>query len=380
MGDLLSLEARRRLLTAYSHHIQVEEVDLIFWLFHYGAGFPDGPLDRELEAKGHVRWRDAEEFLEVLDNARSDQNKKSIINDVFVQLRLATPQSTHPVRKRFQHVFELPKLPEPADLAKLARRMIAASCSSFLEGIDETAARAKERWLPYQQWLGLLREGDSILTFNYDRVVELLEPSVGPRQSAHSRWGVEVHGVIPDPDRLDEARLAKLPVLYKLHGSVNWNVENGKVRELKWEPSNLDASINLAIATPGDSKMDMAGGMFGQLWKQAETALFKAEEVYLIGFRFPASDAFPRDRLLAALRRNDRPELNVHVVLGPDQTPDLRRVLALLRWTVDVAPEFDQMASQHHRRLIAHSMWAEDFLSVWARNEARKPGRSMPWV
>jgi len=225
--------------------------------------------------------------------------------------------------------FHRQPVPTPTQLASMAKRMVAASCCSFLQGVDRDNARLKERWLPYQQWLGLLRADDSILTFNYDRVVETLEPSVG----ANSLWGVHVCGVdgsLRERDDGDQAHAAGLPLLYKLHGSVNWNYEDSRVTKLEWIPDLLADRFRLAIATPGDGKMEMAGGIFKTLWTRAARALREADDVFIMGFRFPQSDAFPRDRLLAALAENAKKSLNVHVVLGPDRTADLQRVLALL--------------------------------------------------
>jgi hypothetical protein len=51
----------------------------------------------------------------------------------------------------------------------------------------------------------------------------------------------------------------------------------------------------------------MAGGVFKKMWIAAADELRRAEEIYIVGFRFPPSDAYPRDRLLAAMRENKTP-------------------------------------------------------------------------
>jgi hypothetical protein len=148
------------------------------------------------------------------------------------------------------------------------------------------------------------------------------------------------------------ARAAGLPLLYKLHGSVNWNVLNSRISKLDWSPALLQEAATLAIATPGDSKIEMAGGAFRRLWSRAESVIRDAEEVFILGFRFPPSDAHPRDRLLAALRQNENVELNAHVVLGPDDGADRKRVLALLRSPVRAMPQIDQDPDYSVRQLI----------------------------
>lgn len=364
MFDLLSLAARQQILAAYPEHIDREEADLIFWLFHCGAGFPEGPIDSELPIRGERRWQDAEQFLEILDNAQTDPAKEAVVQDVFAAIKNGVTASPD-VRNRHAGVFDRSTLPAMGELAAMAKRMVAASCCTFLQGVDRNNASSKERWQPYLQWLRRLGSNDSILTFNYDRVVELLKPEVGNVIRG-------AHVCKPDArDDDDEARAANRPLLYKLHGSVDWSYDGNQVRcRSEWKPTMLNSDYDLAIATPGDSKMQMAGEVFKKLWSRAAQRLHEADEVFLIGFRFPQSDAFPRNRLLAPLRDNDKQSLNVHVVLGPDQNADLHRVLALLSWTVGARSTFDEPSALYQRKLIAHRMWAEDFLTVWAASQS----------
>lgn len=241
----------------------------------------------------------------------------------------------------------------------MVRRTIAASCSAFLEGVTRDSARKKERWRPYQQWLGSLREHDTILTFNYDRVVELLWPTVRFGAVGASGWGVHIRGLqntLQERDLKDMSKAKLLPTLYKLHGSVNWRIVSSQVDPAEWTPTLLDRGAELAIATPRDSKMQMAVGVFGNLWDEAAHALREADDVFVVGFRFPPSDAFPRDRLLAPLSENKRESLNVHVILGPDHNADLRRVLALLHMTILQKSQFDEIDNLKARALITHSM------------------------
>ena len=383
MSDLLSLATRWQIRATYAKHISLEETDLVFWLFQFGMGFPDGPLDPDYSPRGERRWQDAEQFLEILDNARFDPAGAELVRAVFMALKSSVPlQSIEMMRSRYPLVFDK-DLPALNELAAMVRRTIAASCCTFLEGVTCDSARKKERWRPYQQWLGSLRQHDSILTFNYDRVVELLSPTVRYGAAGSSHWGVHVLGLqntVQERDRKDMAKAKLLPTLYKLHGSVNWRIVSGQVDPADWAPTLLERGTDLAIATPGDSKMQMAIGVFGKLWEEAAQVLREADDVFVIGFRFPPSDAFPRDRLLTPLSENKRESLNVHVILGPDQNADLRRVLALLHMTVLQKPQFDEIDNLNARALITHSMWAEDFLSAWARQEATRRGNEVPTV
>src|SRR5438128_8731818 len=83
MTDLLSLAAWRLILATYRSVIPKDDADLVFWLFHFGNGFPEGSPDPRIDISGEARWRDAEHFLEILDNASADKAKEAIIIDAF---------------------------------------------------------------------------------------------------------------------------------------------------------------------------------------------------------------------------------------------------------------------------------------------------------
>jgi hypothetical protein len=144
----------------------------------------------------------------------------------------------------------------------------------------------------------------------------------------------------------------------------------------------LKDNIELAIATPGDRKMQMAGGLFRQLWREAAAALAEADEVFFIGFRFPPSDAYPRDRLLGALRNNHKPSRKTTLVLGPDDTPDRQRVIALLEWSTGTKAAINLLDGDgfQGRLLNLRTVWAEDYLFQWANDEARRTGRQLPKI
>jgi len=336
----------------------------VFLLFHYGIAFADGLLRRVAAARSLVsgvrRWRDAEEFLEILDLACDDDRRGAELQQLWAAARLQTSGDT----------------PEALDLQEFRRctkRVIAASCSVFLERISEEIARTRERWSPYQEWLKRLRQNDTIMSFNYDRVIELLSPRIPGEGGVSYGWGVHVAGIdrtTVERDREEEARMAGLPTLLKLHGSVDWTLSNGLVEQCDWSRNLLSAPNVPAIATPGPEKVNMAQSFFDRLWTAAEDSLKTADEIYLLGFRFPESDAHPREKLLAALLENNVTNLKVNTVLGPDVLGrDSRRVLELLRWTAHARVVTDSLrdtAFDHERAVVAHAMYVEDFLAVWS--------------
>src|SRR5262249_26321836 len=131
----------------------------------------------------------------------------------------------------------------------------------------------------------------------------------------------------------------------------------------------------LAIATPGPSKM-AARKQFRDVWDEAAEALKHANQVFVVGYSFPLTDAEARHVLLDALGQNtnERAHLALHVVLGDDMF-NAGRVDALLRFIMRGRVELDP--AQRKRRVVGelvgmpgtyslevHPLFAQDFLTV----------------
>jgi hypothetical protein len=367
--DLLSPSTRLQLRHLYSTAIDPLLVDRVLTLYHYGAGSTGGSLHVQ---PGDQVWRDPEQFLEYLDEIGTDHSRFSRITEIWSDLGGANPV-----------LFPPGSASEIAALGEVAKRVVCAACSAFLEGVTRETARTKERWIPYLQWLGTLRGQDAIITFNYDRVVELLQPTVRTPHS-DALWGV----VVDDGDhtRLADARTRNVPVLHKLHGSVNWTLTGTPPRlsQEHWRPELLAGTP--AIAVPGDSKVQLSGGAFGLMWGNAITALRNAEDIFIIGFRFPESDAFPRSALLSAIGQNQFANLRIHVILGPDVfSPDAKRIASLLQFAQPTATVHTDGRRADHagarppdKRIAFYPMWSQDFLSSWAIAESRDSQWTLP--
>jgi hypothetical protein len=116
-------------------------------VFDYGLG--NAPRNRTLPKM----WADAEEYLDYLDTA------------------VTFPQS--PAAARVNSVINSTGLARTVEIPLLAvttRRIIAAECSVFLEGTDTNL----EKWRPYYRWAKMLDYNHTIITFNYDRVLEIV--------------------------------------------------------------------------------------------------------------------------------------------------------------------------------------------------------------
>jgi hypothetical protein len=344
LHDLLSLAARSRLYAEYRDIFRREDADPVFELYHFGRGFSEGPLNPLASAttRGGLLWRDAEHFLAFLDEAVRRPPLEDQLNDIWAQIN---------AHRKDSPVDRLPAWV----LRATALRIVAASCSSFLEGVDSSNLGEFESWRPYEAWMRHLGGDDVLISFNYDRVVECLGRAVA--DDGVSRSG-GVHVVLPtvgNSPGTSDAEVGKT-LLIKLHGSVDWEMKEIEgICAQPWSRDLLQPPHSLALGIPGRSKQSLASKFFSQLWELAAERISAAHEIYFLGYRFPESDSAARETLLDAIASN-RNGPTIRTILGPGvQDPQSIRLAQLLQWTtgsgyVDSTP-----------------LWVEDFLSVWAR-------------
>jgi hypothetical protein len=319
-----------------------DAAEAVRYIYHWGQNWPEGALDDQRGRwPGQKAWPDAEVFLDFLDTAaRTDGGPAAIRLTAILQHR--GPGGGSAVRLTAN------------ELRWAARRWLAAECCAFLKEADTK----EETWQPYTDWALSLRANDTIVTFNYDRVVEMTAAN---------------HVMVVRPgheDDLNVARHADCCAVLKLHGSVDWRVAratNGVIVSIEKDPAFAVSCVDdeLAIATPGPSKADTAR-QYRALWEAAETALREADAIVFMGYRFPPGDADARGRLLGAIETSRAKHVTAHVVLGP-LGDDSRRLEALLRFVLNTPPRFESgpvgsLASTFAIR--AHSLYAQDFLTV----------------
>jgi hypothetical protein len=284
---------------------------------------------------------DAEAFLDYLDSAGMQSGAYA-----HIQALLARARKTE--KRQLEGIGVGP-------IMTAAKRQIAAECCAFL---DEANVE-DERWMPYRSWVGRIGADDTIITFNYDRVLE------------HLKSVREL--VVLDSRNLEEP--FRVPIVLKLHGSVDWRSHAHGSQFIAVDDPVFALGcddIEICLATPGPTKQQMTAA-FRDLWSLAEKALESADHVVFVGYRFPPTDAAARQTLLEALSRNTQTNcLWLHIVLGPsDRDGDALRLEQLLRYTVETTGGRVDYAQQVHPvtrrgyRLTRHPLWAQDFLSIF---------------
>jgi hypothetical protein len=226
---------------------------------------------------------------------------------------------------------------------------VAAHCCAFLEPVTQDEILNLEKWAPYLRWLSRLTPADdTVVTFNYDRVLERLSEAA----CLDYITGFQIVANEDSEHRADGRR----PLVLKLHGSVDWELIDGK-QSGEWlfrSTRQADFAIHcpperLAIAVPGRSKLPRSRS-FDVLWRMAETAIQEAEEIYFLGYRFPPSDIEAQKRILGALAKARN--VKIRVVLGKSHD-DSARLKDLIEIYTDKTPR-------------VFSLTAEEYIQAWS--------------
>jgi hypothetical protein len=270
-------------------------------------------------------WSDPEQFISLLEDAENSPNS----NAARLLAQCGVAADTH------------------GRYARAARAYITLATDHFVPR-EFADISGRESWQPYVRWASRVRQaGDVVVTFNYDRVVELAS-----RQ--------EIESLPPNFDH----RSAEKPWLLKLHGSVDWYITPaGNIA-----PAHPDRGIDVlnagsdpAIGVPGHAKYERARKDFSSLWTQACAELKLARRVVFIGFRFPQGDGSARDKLLGAIAQNTHPAFETHIVLGPDvRDPQVLRVHKLIEW-----PLRGRTLAGLQGSVYAQPLYAEDFIALY---------------
>jgi hypothetical protein len=155
----------------------------------------------------------------------------------------------------------------------------------------------------------MLQPGDSIITFNYDVIIDQTIMDVTQEENSKIQWhpssgyGLSFSGYINQltPSRretiLPLENVASDVLIFKLHGSLGWIV--GKDDALVLYLTSRNNKVCVA------QKGHLSGSFFivpplrnkqfpewiEKLWRDAEERLARADQVFCIGYSFPKTDS-----------------------------------------------------------------------------------------
>lgn len=254
------------------------------------------------------------------------------------------------------------------DINNWIRIRIAIETSSFLSQLPDDS----ERWEPYKSWFLSLSNSDTVLTFNYDGVVEKTALLVDRPYFTGSDW--QVRSLVNPSEGL--------PALLKLHGSSDWFYRSSVPKEIESvlvEPIDIfDPHKNWAdfitqgkqvlLGSPGLSKKRMSSELFKPLWDKASQAIGEAHVISIVGYSMPATDNLAKQLILESIAINKSLK-QINIVLGPDSnSPRARRVYELCR-QVALAREGAIVSNgvkltEREKIVRLSSMYSQDFLPL----------------
>jgi hypothetical protein len=330
---------------------------IVAWLYEAGLGNDNG--------SGRL-WADAEQFLERLEIATREtpsQLTKDIRDRIGSSARGKPKDGFIPRAVQcFQMEQDHAGKPGLERLYPEAVRFVAGACSQFLWRAEQTTTIVdeSEQWDPYRRWVGLLRPGyDTVITFNYDRVLDIL---AGYCRRQLSRSSL-ISPVGMTANKFSTLSKTSVP-MFHLHGHVGWLLSDDR-KSIVVSASSSGFSENPAVAhktpdkavigLPGQHKLSLPAGLLKDTWDGAMAAISDADAVVFCGYRFPETDNMAKRCLFDALRA--KPTSKVHIVLGTGN-PDRPRLEGLIAWT----------RMGHGNPARVHELWAQDFFAVFERN------------
>lgn len=168
-----------------------------------------------------------------------------------------------------------------------------------------------------------LRPGDTVISFNYDLLMDQAMKSKCPRWSESTGYGMPATMVMGRKSRAPAAGpcTGSGILLLKLHGSFNWltcrdcesfyllenyTIENNKFMNEKCRRETGEPPEHRLerLIIPPTVKKDVHGKIMQKIWREAFKALGAARKIVIIGYSLPPTDFFVKRLLYRSLAFN----------------------------------------------------------------------------
>lgn len=251
----------------------------------------------------------------------------------------------------------------PKEIREKRDRLMAA-LAAVLEESTDVSRRNSEVCEHHAAIIGRLEPQDTIITFNYDCVVDH-----ALRQSAGGKWSAKYGYCFPNPSRVaghehwsaDNPPIGsnKTINLLKLHGSLNWQLPTGDQADgdpikLKQRLYQQNGTPRFTIIPPEFVKNIGADPNFETLWRNAERAIRGAEVVALVGFSYTPTDLHVESLFRIALAKSNLKRL---IIANPSQA-DRRRIRSVFTRPLErgcVVRQYDYL-SEFAKHLASHPL------------------------
>jgi hypothetical protein len=167
-----------------------------------------------------------------------------------------------------------------------------------------------------------MKAKDEIISFNYDCLIDetLRREGVGlwnPRYGYGFNLGERGRNLSGDAAWEPKTKASKATTisLYKLHGSLHFDITDEKVK-LKRRPYTKQTGNLRFTIIPPESNKRYDEGVFKRLWYNAGQALHRSRHIVVIGYSFPPTDSHANALFRVSVKRDGLKSL---VIVNPDR-------------------------------------------------------------
>jgi hypothetical protein len=222
-----------------------------------------------------------------------------------------------------------------------------------------TTSENSERWLPFERWFRGLGKTDSIISLNYDLLVETVAKKIG--RPFPGRDFYKQDDIASVEELLSEnLEHANLPLLCKLHGSVDWVMRDRKAYAKRYSVFDYFEGYPPLLGTPGNGKIRLFEECLRRVWLTAIERLREAHVISIVGYSMPETDNDFRIKLLDAIVGTNGNLKAINIVVG-SPSPQSQRARAILEQATRLfAPD------DHRPTVNLLPIYAQDYLP-WYR-------------
>ncbi len=230
------------------------------------------------------------DFFELLQKVEAKEKDEAAVSELIQWILAADNPIWNSMERTFYTLYLRARMQEVLFPAEPLEGSVERLLNCFTRAVDTLLRKAHgtQSCEHHVKLVERMKSSDTVVTFNYDLVVERTLKEL-PSMPSFGSW---IYGFASKPDNAE-----KVPALYKLHGSVNWIYKDGsgtfKVRQEKWsdfddEPGYRSHS-GFAIMLPyWDKKIEEQP--WSDIWARAAARLHKSSRLIVWGYSLPLTD------------------------------------------------------------------------------------------
>ena len=214
------------------------------------------------------------------------------------------------------------------DLEKIKNNFVTAISAVFEESITKPTCEY------HKKLVSALNKDATIISFNYDCLIDYALKDTGENKW-NARYGYcfplkgyKIKGVENwNPNSKSLANQKETIKLLKLHGSLNWQInDTKKIIILKQRLYQTRGTPRFTIIPPEWNKESLRRPTFRRIWKEAASRIHKEKIFVFIGFSFVPTDLYAASLFQISIKEKGIKKL---IIVNPDKEAR-RRTRAIL--------------------------------------------------